>query len=70
MNNCLKYTTSGLRIFMQNHIFENIIKKVGPWQGIISLIKYYEKQYTMDIYIFLHYVHFVLFCSLKFPINA
>lgn len=34
---------------MQIHIFTNTAKRVGPSQEFISLGKYYNKYYTLDI---------------------
>lgn len=58
-----------LRVFIQIHIVENIIKKVESQYKIVLLTKYYREQYTLDIlYIFLHYVYCVKLR--KFHINT
>lgn len=60
-----------LRIFMKIHIYDYVINKIERRQNIVSPIKYYKKHYTLDILdIFSYYVHFVQYCTSKFPTDA
>lgn len=60
-----------LRIFMKIHIYDYVINKIELRQKIVLPTKYYKKHYTLDILdIFSYYVHFVQYCTSKFPTDA
>lgn len=56
--------TTGLRIFIQIHIFANTVEGIGPRQKFNLLIKHY-KEYTLNILYVFTYVT-CLFISLNF----
>lgn len=58
-------------IFVQIHIFGNIIKKIAPRWNIVFPGSYYRKHYNLNIlHIFSYHVHSVQFCIFKSPINV
>ena len=72
-----KYSSLPISHTQTKHINKRVIflSKSSTETFISSLpcylsIKYYNRYYKINIlYIFAHYVHFIYFCTFKFPIN-
>lgn len=58
-------------MFMRIHIFINATKRARSSQRFVSLTKYYNRYYTLDIlYTFVYSMHSVNCCARKFSINT
>lgn len=61
---------TGFQIFVQIHMFLNVIKEMEPKPRFISSLRHYKEYAILNILYILYLVHSMHFCSIKFTVNA